>query len=211
MSKTPIFLCVSVLFGLSLIGCNNAKVSQSETPGPSTGEETQSVIADPASTESSPAEVQTEMPTVDSPPEFVCTQFMKFLQSGDRASAEKLLTRTASNVTNQADWQIPPLGGLHAKFQSENVRYATNKMKLAYVDFKIVERIEGKKDESEITWMMQQKRNGWRICGMLIQIYEDAPKDLISFENPGDVNLIKGILSANNDKPQGAEQLLAEK
>lgn len=184
-------------------GCNNkpeskSSDSNSEKETSAGDDQTTSIPPSNAQTVASPAESTAKLPSRDAAPDLVCQRFMVLLQNGNRVTAEKLLTRTAFTVTSQADWQIPPVGGTAAKFEMGTVRYATTKMKLAQAECRVIDSIDGNTETSEITWMLRRKREGWRIFGMLVQLYEDKPKDLISFENPSDVAMIKETLDSQH-------------
>ncbi len=205
-----VMLCLLIL--VTMIGCSNdGETDESKSTAQlEAGETTTAVLPNGSESQTSPAAALTELPKSDAKPDVVCQRFMELLQSGNRSTAEKLLTRTAYTVTSQADFQIPPVGSAAATFEIQAVRYATNKQKLAQTDCTVVEMVEGKSQESEITWMVRRKPEGWRIFGMLVQLYDDKPKDLISFENPSDVAMIKETLAdqqlgQNEDPSDGSD------
>jgi hypothetical protein len=113
------------------------------------------------------------------------------LAEGDSRGATQYLTATAVvNVRRAAlVWQAP--GGPDAQYTLHLPRYANNKEKLATVDCTIRDMIDGEEVVSELGWMLRLDPNGWRICGMVVHAEEDGIPDLLSFENPEDIALLR--------------------
>lgn len=158
-------------------------------------QETKSISASQPSTESSPANVASSLPPADASPTTVCQKFVEFLQSGDRLSAENLLTRSALAVTSRADLELEPLGGPQAQYETGEPMYATTKQKLAQVRCTVIDRIDGQSVESVLTWMVRKQKEGWRISGITIPLEDGQPEDLLSFESYADVLKIKSALA----------------
>ncbi len=200
---SPLYALAIFAFSLAIAGCNEApedsKSSNPEAPAsePAEPAETTSVPTIKTPTLDSPAEAVVKLPDADALPNVVCLEFMKLLRGGDRLNAEHLLTRTAFSVTTRADWQLPPIGSSSAEYEMGEVRYATSKQKLAQVDCKVIDRVDGKQETYDVTWLVRRKKAGWRISGMLIDGEDEKqPKDLVSFENPVDVAMIKETMDS---------------
>ena len=137
----------------------------------------------------SPATVTNPIPTADASPAKVCESFVRFLNAGDLPNAELLLTPTALTATSRAGFQIPPIGEADSVCTFSEPQYGTKKQRLCYVDCQIGD------DESKITWMLRKSIRGWRVAGMMIDDDETESVNLISFENPRDIQQIKTELA----------------
>ncbi len=200
LSHSLLFFCALLIF--PLLGCSGSDVAdttptpvgQSSSEDKSTSTETVSVSPDLANRKS-PAE--TNKASLDTTPEDVCQNFMHFLRDGKRIEAENLLTRTALTVTTQAGLQLEPMGGPAANYSVNEVRFATNKAKLAQVECSIVETVDGETYEMDVVWLTRKQPNGWRISGVMLELENSSVKDLLSFENMQDVTKIKNIAGSD--------------
>lgn len=152
-----------------------------------------SVAIAQATNQPSPAAGVSNLPPVDAPPEEVCQKFMDLLQAGNRLAAENLLTRTALVVTEESGLHLEPMGGPTAVYSVTDVRYATNKQKLAQVECLVSDDEDGMHFEMPITWFVRKQRTGWRISGVLLEIEPGQAPDLLSFENAIDVVRMKAM------------------
>jgi hypothetical protein len=197
------FLAITTIC-FSITGCGNpdAGITRNETQASKiakVGVDATSVAPSNLITESSPAVSDSKLPSAEASPTVVCQRFLELLQTGNRLSAENLLTRTALTVTGRAELKLEPLGGPTAKYQLSEPLYATNKEELAQVECKILENIDGENSESAITWIVRKRSEGWRISGMMVQIDDRLPPDLLSFENYEDVMKIKGAVAGDEN------------
>ena len=204
-SRLAIFALVSAAIGIGAIGLtgcdrtyvanagsestDSQKVKTARTPEAT---QTTSVAVEKLTNLTSPAEASKEVDT-DSTPDGVCRKFMKLLQSGNRISAENLLTRTALTVTTGAGLQLEPMGGPNSIFKVNDVLYATNKKKLAQVECTILDKDDGESYEMDMAWLVRKHTSGWRISGVMLELETGKTKDLLSFENVRDVNKIKAL------------------
>jgi len=192
-------------FGLTLTGCGGSgevKVSDREAPETVTSvvkeakEETTSVAVSAIKSEVSPAQKTTKLPDVDTSPEDVCQLFMKYLNSGDRIKAERLLTSVAFDTTAKAGLYLQPMGSPTADVEIGSASYVTNKQQLAHVECKITEIENGKPVVDELTWMVRKGKSGWRIFGMLLTL-DGGQQDFLSLENAQDVDTILQMSGQN--------------
>ena len=156
---------------------------------------TTSVAVEKVNNFTSPAEASKDAST-DATPDGVCRKFMKLLQSGNRISAENLLTRTALTVTTRAGLQLEPMGGPNSIFKVNQVAYATNKHKLAQVQCTVLDNVDGESYEMDMAWLVRKYSTGWRISGVMLELEPGKAMDLLSFENVRDVNKIKALAGA---------------
>jgi hypothetical protein len=192
-SRSPLallgFLCL-----LALSGCreqapwaNSNPVAEVAPPAPQPS--TSSLSPDQTVNNLSPA--MAELAVNDMDPEAVCKKFLESLQSGNRIAAENLLTRTALQVTAKAGLVLEPLGGVDSRFEFLQPRFATIKNEIAYVDCVITEVEEGIENSFTVSWVVKKQNNAWKISGLLMELDEDRPMKLVSFENIHDVEDIK--------------------
>ena len=194
---------LAILGCVMLFGCGGS-TEDAPPPAPAAEtDETASQQAEPPTTTvavtqvdavESPAKVTT-LPPTDASPHEVCRLFVQYLANGNRAMAEQLLTSAAFHVTSQAELQLQPVGSSAATYDLSPARFATSKEKLCQVVCQIYDSIDGKKVESEITWICRRQKTGWRISGMIVPAEEEEGIDLLSFENVADVERIKQALA----------------
>ncbi len=198
ISKCALFATASLVMTLS-IGCNKTEVGSVQPTAVSANNpetksdkaETTSVVPTETATNlTSPASASGELDT-DATAKDVCEQFMQNLQSGNRIAAENLLTRIALTNTSKEGLVLEPMGGPNSECKFGEVRYATNKQKLAQVDCTVSEKADGEEFEMDMTWVVRKQNSGWRIAGVMLQLEADAAKDLLSFENLNDVKQMK--------------------
>ena len=197
--RSPSLLLCLAAFALTCLtsGCGDStpvQVSQTEVAAPEESaavaeEVTTSVAVSTTKTEASPAVVETKLPDANASPEAVCRLFMKYLNSGDRVKAERLLTSVAFETTAKAGLYLQPMGSADAKVEIGPALYVTNKQQLAHVGCSITEVEDGNTVEDELTWMVRKSKSGWRIFGMLLTL-EDGRRDFLSLENAKDVDAI---------------------
>ncbi len=141
----------------------------------------------------SPATSASQLPDPESTPDQVCQRFLDLLQSGNRIGAENLLTRTALTTTSKAGLKLEPMGGPTSTYRIGEIRYATNKQKLAHVDSYVIDQVDGKPFEMEVTWQLHKHGEGWRISGVMLELEEGKTKDLLSLENQYDVAKLQSL------------------
>ncbi len=196
-SSNLLFCLAAVAVTCLTVGCGDwtpAEAPQTETAAPeesaATAQEvTTSVAVSATKTEVSPAVQETKLPDADASPEAVCELFMKYLNSGDRVKAERLLTSVAFETTAKAGLYLQPMGSAEAQVKISSAIYVTNKQQLAHVPCTITEIEDGKTITDELTWMVRKSKSGWRIFGMLLTL-EDGKQDFLSLENAQDVDAI---------------------
>lgn len=198
LRRTNLLFCLAAVAVTSLtLGCGDTtpvQVSKTEAAAPeepaaAEKEVTTSVAVSATKTEVSPAVQETKLPDADASPEAVCQLFMKYLNSGDRVKAERLLTSVAFDTTAKAGLYLQPMGSAEAEVEIQAAFYVTNKQQLAHVPCTITEIEDGKPVKDELTWMVRKSKSGWRIFGMLLTL-EKGQQDFLSLENAQDVDAI---------------------
>ena len=175
----------------------SSKTEESQSTLPSQDKpQTSSVSADKLTNVASPA-TASALVSEDATPEGVCRKFMALIKSEKRVEAENLLTRMALAVTTKAGLQLEPMGGPNSVYTVNDVRYATNKKRLAQVECCVADNIDGEKVKMDLTWLVRKQSNGWRISGVMLEMTPGSEKDLLSFENIHDVTKIKSLADAD--------------
>ena len=200
------FTGLTAIVAMSLIsfsGCMEEKSAQlvNESPNETTtnandlpvSPETNTVAVVSTTELSSPAKLSVEEINSESTPSEVCQRFLDLLQSGNRIAAENLLTRTALTATTKAGLKLEPMGGPASTCRTGEVRYATNKQKLAHVDTYVVDNVDGEPYEMEVTWQLHKHLDGWRISGLMLELEPGKTKDLLSLENQYDVAKLQSL------------------
>lgn len=175
---------------------SNTSPAEQKVIAASPATETTSVAAAKSTNLTSPAATANELSLSNESPEDVCRRFMKLLQSGNRIGAENLLTRTALTTTTRAGLKLEPMGGPNSVYEIGDVRFATNKMRLAQVECKVIDKIDDQNYEMDMTWQLHKHRTGWRISGVMLVLQPGQAKDLLSFENIQDVTRLQFLADA---------------
>ena len=203
-SCAPFFALLAFSF-LVVTGCNKKDADPNPTSDSDVSSvndlpdsRTTSVAATKSTNLTSPAVSANTMPPPEAPPEAVCQQFMKLLQSGNRIQAENLFTMSALTTTTKAGLKLEPMGGPTSTFRIGDVRYATNRKRLAQVDCIISDKDEnGNSVEVEVTWQLHKLSKGFRISGVMLQLDDGKAKDLLSLENAYDVAKLQSLAGAD--------------
>lgn len=125
----------------------------------------------------------------DSKPEEVCRLFIASLSTGDHIAASQMLTNLAQIETARADLQLESPGSSDATWEVLEADYATSAKQIAQVRCLLQE--PGQEGTAQLTWLMRRQYNGWKISGMSIQVDGSGEVDLLSFENPLDLQRIQ--------------------
>lgn len=189
-----------------MVGCNSGDKPEGDKPAAESDSnavsaKTNSVPTSSAPNIVSPALAQSNSSVSESNddlgPAEACERFMSLLQSGQRIGAENMLTRVALTITKKADLNLEPIGGEDATFKIGDVRSATIKNKLAYVDCVVSSKIDGLTEELKLTWLVRKQGTGWRISGVMLPAENEASPDLLSFENIVDVTRMRNWVSSD--------------
>lgn len=197
-----VLMVIMIMLLLLTAGCSGETnlVTESVAPPKTTTAQksvprTNSVATDTTLVRQSPAAPATDVDEMTATPERVCKHFMERLQQGDRIGAENLLTRAALSTTTRANLRLEPVGSPAAKYKIMPARYATTQHRLAQVDCRIVDTIDGQPSETGITWLARRQSSGWRISGIMVDFESGQGRDLLSFESVDDVATIKMLAS----------------
>ncbi|MBX3416264.1 MAG: hypothetical protein KF851_01575 [Pirellulaceae bacterium] len=181
-------------FGFALIatiGCSPTSVSEAESSRQLDRviSENPEFIGEPATETAKP--IAESSATTFADPISVVRDYMQLLQKEQLTESEKHLTQVAKLNFLQAKLSMQSPGGPQASVDISPPRYATNQQRIAMVECKISDRIDGKTETSDIAWMLRRDETIWRITGMVIDADDSGQKRMLSFENRDDIEFIK--------------------
>ena len=133
-----------------------------------------------------------------SAPEDVCRVFVKALSAGDHIAASKMLTNVAQIETARANLELESPGSVNAIWEVLEAEYATAEKKIAQVRCLLKE--PDSRESAHLTWLMRLQDNGWKISGMSIQISGTGDVDLLSFENPLDLQRVQSTVDTDGSE-----------
>ena len=193
--------CIMSLLVITL-GCNKQTAEsqgQKESDADNNSVESKTTVVSPASTSgaTSPANEGNKL-DINSDPDEVCTAFLDALVANDLVVAERYLTYAAKVQTRNAQLELQAPGSTKAKYQIMEPKYATSKKLSATVDCEISDKFEGEDTKYVVTWLLQLKKTGWKISGMMFKIHDSDPIELLSFENAHDVQRIKAAVNGES-------------
>jgi hypothetical protein len=159
------------------------------------------IVAQRGSASSSPAALTpAEIPAHLSPEE-ICERFLDLLAGGEVSDAERLLSKRSAVVTRQAQLKLSAPAGTDTHITVEPAQFSDNKQRRAMVLCRFIDRHQPATEAAAISWMLRKESGSWRITGLVL-LENDLPVDLLSFENPADVEGIRELLGAGQPVAQ---------
>ncbi|MEX0937008.1 MAG: hypothetical protein WDZ59_04050 [Pirellulales bacterium] len=119
-------------------------------------------------------------------PEKAVQAFLEAVRLGDDQGAVALLTPKARTETERMDMMIAPPGSDTASFRIGEVRDTGPEVAEVDSTWTDVDQ-SGKPATNEITWVVRNSQDGWRISGMAAKIFPDRPAVMLNFEDPQDM------------------------
>jgi len=194
-----------LVLGLLACGCNKPGTSKVEIPvresavGEKSGGLTTVRVEKDAGADSPAQLVPVEL-SADLEPQEVCAKFLELLTNGDISDAERLLSKRSASVTRQARLTLSAPASASSHIRFDTPQYANSKRQLAMVLCHIGIGETGSavaaEEDAELSWMLRKEPEGWRITGLVL-LEEGLPSDLLSFENPSDVEKIRDLLGSD--------------
>ena len=124
-------------------------------------------------------------------PESIVNEYLDLLRKDRSAEAEKHLSKVSMLNFRQAGMTLQSPGSTAAKYEIAKPRFATNEQRIAMVECKITDIVDGQKQTSDISWIMKRDETVWRITGMVMIVDDSGTRRLMSFENTDDIQFIK--------------------
>ncbi len=120
-------------------------------------------------------------------PDGAVIEFLNAVRTGDEATAGALLTDKARTEMEAANMYVQPPGSPNANFAIGQVQmkpeHGGAHVSSTWSDMTP----EGETKAYEITWILRQENNGWRVAGMATQLVENMPRLILNFEDPADM------------------------
>jgi hypothetical protein len=120
-------------------------------------------------------------------PDTAVVEFLNAVRGGDEATAGALLTNKARTAMEAANMYVQPPGSPNANFTIGQVEmkpeHGGAHVGSTWTDVTP----QGETKSYEITWILRQENNGWRVAGMATQLVEDMPRLILNFEDPADM------------------------
>jgi len=192
--KRRVVICAALIASTVLAGCN--KDEQQANKG---NEATQSTTHDeqPVASVLMPSDVDAQSPATlgaepdssSEAPEEVVTKFLEALRSGNDQLAKRLLSDQARQSTANEGYEVRPLGTPSAVYEVGAAEFVSEAKGAAHVPSQWTETFgDGSTEAWDITWVLRrQPHAGWRITGMRAQLFPNAPKRFLNFENAAEM------------------------
>lgn len=111
--------------------------------------------------------------------------FLEAVRTGNDRKAAEMLTTTARTKTAEMNMQVAPAGSDTASFEVGEVKYLPEGR--ASVVCKWSDRDDkGQTHTEEVTWVLREEKEGWRVGGMVATIAGMSPT-FLNFEDPQDM------------------------
>ncbi|NIL99314.1 MAG: hypothetical protein GTO62_20010 [Planctomycetales bacterium] len=115
-------------------------------------------------------------------------QYLEAVRIGDAATVNQLLTSRARQKTAELKVAVAPPGSDTAQYEVGQVRYLSQAQDTAHVASRWTDLDDkGQPQSFDVTWIMRQEPDGWRVVGMMGQFIEDQPLMVFNFEDPVEV------------------------
>lgn len=123
------------------------------------------------------------------PPDRVVQEFMEAFRAGDDKKAESLLTPLTRQKTEELQIAVTAPGSPSAKFKIGAIKYVTPEKDAAWVECTLTDTTddEGHTRTDQIEWVLRHETEGWRIAGMMTEIFPNKPPLILNFEDPEDM------------------------
>jgi hypothetical protein len=144
--------------------------------------------ADPASTtQKSEAEEAAEaLAAKTTTPEAATRVFLEAVRTGDDELTAEMLTPLAREKTAEMDMVVAPPGSDTAKYEIGKVERLEGEGARVSARWSDLDET-GEPRHDDMTWMLRQEPNGWRIAGVAATVFPGEPPLLLNFEDPEDM------------------------
>ena len=119
-------------------------------------------------------------------PEAAMKTFFNAVCAGDATTAAAMLTTKAQTEMQNAEMHVLPPGSPNAQFTVGEVNFEPEHGG-AFVASTWNDVIDGEEQTYQITWIMRQENNSWRIAGMSTPLFPNQGPSVLNFEDPADM------------------------
>lgn len=133
--------------------------------------------------------------------------FLSAVRIGDATTASSLLTTKAQIEMQNAEMHVLPPGSPYAQYSIDKVTFEPEHGG-AFVDSTWTDIVEEESPEQrsyQITWILRQENNAWRVAGMSTALFPNQPPLVLNFEDPADMQAQVQQANAEMMRQAGAE------
>jgi hypothetical protein len=153
----------------------------------------QTADSEPA-TESAVAASATPVVSDGKDPKQVITDFLEAVRTGNSEPAAAMLSVTARKKTAEMDLEVAPQGSASASFEVGECEMLEGNG--AHVHCLWANTVDGETHTDEIIWVLRNDPEGWRIVGMITQVFEDMDPIALDFEDPANMQAQQATVEA---------------
>ena len=142
-----------------------------------------------------------------STPQAAMESFLDAVRTGDATVASSMLTTKAQTEMQNAEMHVLPPGSPYAQYSIDNVTFEPEHNG-AFVDSTWSDIVDEQTQEQrsyQITWILRQENNAWRIAGMSTALFPNQPPLVLNFEDPADMQAQVQQANAEMIRQQGGE------
>jgi hypothetical protein len=187
---------VASICALGLIGCSPKPIGGGSAPAGQDGA-SQSANAQAADGTGQPQPVAVP---ADAGPDHVVSVFLDAIRRGDSTTTEALLTTKAREELEKENFAVVPEATPHMQFQILGTQIVGQNSG-AHVRCRWTERYEDGEESYEVTWVLRQQLEGWRVAGLAMQLVPEQPAQFLNFEDVADMERKKDEAMAALDGP----------
>lgn len=179
--KTTTWTLAGIFVSMFVVGCGGSATPEPQVAqAPTTAaEQTPNAVFTPAVADVS------SLVAANSLPEQVVEVFMNAMKQGDSGVAAALLTDTAREETAKHDLHVQPPGAADVRYLVGAAIYPAPNADTARVPCQWQEPDgQGGSTAFEATWALRRVPQGWRVSGLLTEVFAGHPPILFDFEHP---------------------------
>ena len=114
--------------------------------------------------------------------------FLEAIKRGDDAAARGMLTQVARTKTEEMGLSIAPPVPATATYSIRDGETIDKSGEIVHVSTTWTDTdSEGFTTTDEVVWVTRLDPEGWRVVGMAMKVFDDAPPLLLDFEDPADM------------------------
>ncbi len=114
--------------------------------------------------------------------------FLEAIKRGDDTAARGMLTQVARAKTEEMGLSIAPPVPATATYSIRDGETIDKAGEIVHVSTTWTDTdAEGFTTTDEVVWVTRLDPEGWRVVGMAMKVFEDAPPLLLDFEDPADM------------------------
>ncbi|MFP6658958.1 MAG: hypothetical protein VB853_12315 [Pirellulales bacterium] len=166
--------------------------------------------SDSSSTQTADGKLRESSLEVQPPAAQMIAEYLEAVRQGDAEAVNRLLTSTARRKTSEMNIAVAPPGSDTAEYQVGSVTAAGDSGRTLHVQSRWADfNQNNEKEVYDITWIVRQEAEGWRVAGMMGEFIPGEPTMVFNFENPQEVirqqDYAKDQLHPETSEPRQAQ------